>query len=171
MRKKSILLAVIIEMLGCVLWHGARAEEPFAVIGDWTLFKIVDEKKGLLCYMVSLPQKRYDNFNKRGQSFFSVITEGGGGKTSEIYLSFGHIMNKKIVSAELDIVKRKFPIFVYDDKAWAYNTVDDDNIVKNLKKSAVFSVNVEYENGKRLIDLYSLNGFEEAHEELLKTCK
>lgn len=140
--------------------------------GDWSLFKIAaDNHEKLLCYMMSIPQQRYDNFNKRGQSFFTIIVEKNSSKAAELFLSYGQILDKKIVRAELDIVKRKFPIFTFKDKGWAYNLDDDKNIIIELKKSAVFSVIVEYENRKQLIDIYSLNGFNEAYRELLKICE
>lgn len=171
MKKYNILFIFFIFLLIFLVKREVKAGEPVSIFGEWTLFKTTDNHKRLLCYMMSLPQKRYDNFNKRGQSFFNIIIQKDDNNKAEIYLSFGQIMNKKIINAELDIVKRKFPIFVYEDKAWAYNFDDDQNIIKELKKSAIFSVNVEYENNKKLIDIYSLNGFNEAYEELLKICE
>jgi hypothetical protein len=165
--KKSNILFVLIFLVGIELTF---AGGPIAVFGDWTLFKTTNRGERLFCYMVSIPQKRYDNFNKRGQSFFNVIVEKDK-SVPEVYLSFGQILNKDIISAELDIVKRKFPIFTREDKAWAYNSFDDINIIAELKKSAIFSVSIEYENGKKLIDIYSLNGFNEAYDELLKICE
>lgn len=144
---------------------------PRKVFGEWALFKTVNNKKRLLCYIVSLPQKRYDNFNKRGQSFFSIIVEKDKTTEPEIFLSYGQIWKRGIKDAELDIVKRKFPIYTYEDKAWAYNKIDDKNIVEELKKSAIFTVNINFNNNKSLIDIYSLNGFNEAYNELIKGCR
>lgn len=169
--KNTILFILFFLTVGFFYSVNSYGGEPVAVFGDWVLFKTTNNHRSLLCYMVSIPQQRYDNFSKRGQSFFNVITEKDKEDRTEIYLSFGQVLNKKIVKAELDIAKRKFPIFVYDDKAWAYNLNDDRKIIEELKKSTVFSVAVEYSNNKQLIDIYSLNGFSEAYEELLKMCK
>ena len=169
---RNNILCILIFLLFDVFYSfNSYGGEPVAIFDDWVLFKTTNNHKRLLCYMVSIPQQRYDNFNKRGQSFFNIIVEKGEKSKPEIYLSFGQILNKKIVKAELDIEKRKFPIFVYEDKAWAYNLNDDKEIIEELKKSTVFSVSVEYTNDKKLIDLYSLNGFDEAYEELLKICE
>lgn len=149
----------------------ARNGQPTHIFGDWYLFRVVNNQKRLLCYMMSLPQKRYDNFNKRGQSFFSVLVEKDKIETPEIFLSYGHIWKKGIKNAELDIVKRKFPIFTYEDKGWAYNKTDDKNIINELKKSAIFTVNINFNGDKSLIDIYSLNGFNEAYNELINNCK
>lgn len=166
-KKKNILFILFLFSF----FSNSYGGEPIAVYGDWSIFRVTDNHKRLLCYMMSMPQQRYDNFNKRGQSFFSVILEKESDKIPELFLSYGQILDKKITRAELDIVKRKFPIFTYKDKGWAYNLDDDKSIIAELKKSAVFSVIVEYENDKQLIDIYSLNGFNEAYAELLKMCE
>ncbi len=169
--RNNILFILIFLLFDLFYSFNSYGGEPVALFGDWVLFKTTNNHKKLLCYMVSIPQQRYDNFNKRGQSFFNIIVEKGEEIKPEIYLSFGQILNKKVVRAELDIAKRKFPIFIYEDKAWAYNLNDDMEIIKELKNSTLFSVTVEYINDKRLIDIYSLSGFDEAYEELLKICK
>ena len=161
---KVIILFILFFYSGSV-----RAGEPLAIFGDWTIFKNVNKDNKLLCYAVSLPQKRYDNFNKRGQSFFAVIYEKGNTEP-EIYLSYGQVWKRGVKYAELDIVKRKFPLYTYEDKAWAYNSYDDQNIIKELSKSAIFSLSVDFNGDKKLIDIYSLNGFNESVEEIKKLC-
>lgn len=142
---------------------------PKGIFGDWYVFKTVKDKEKLLCYMMSLPLKRYDNFNKRGQSFFSIIVEHDK-NNGELFLSFGQIWKKGVKSAELDIAKRKFPILTYDDKGWAYNKIDDENIIKELQRSAIFTISVDFNGNKSLIDIYSLNGFNEAYQEIINNC-
>ncbi|MBR2141375.1 MAG: hypothetical protein IJ853_03375 [Rickettsiales bacterium] len=168
MKKGFIFCILIIFLVNTKTSFGD--EVPTKVYGDWYIFRTVNNKKKLLCYMVSIPQKRYDNFNKRGQSFFSIIYEKDK-PNPEIFLSFGQIWKRGIASAKLDIVKRKFPVYTYDDKAWAYNTFDDKNIIKELSKSAIFTVNIDFNNNKSLIDIYSLNGFNEAYKEITTNCE
>lgn len=162
---------IIILFIYLFTFNNATANQPIAIFGDWVVFRTVNKNKNLLCYSVSIPQKRYDNFNKRGQSFFSIIYQKGNNDKLEVYLSHGQIWSKGIKYAELDIVKRKFPLYTYDDKAWAYNSYDDENIIKELSKSAVFSLTVDFNGDKKLIDLYSLNGFNESIEEIKKLCQ
>lgn len=169
----KIFFLIVLFMFPVFLLFDCIADnnEPKAIFGEWVLFKIVDKKKNdLLCYMMSIPKNRYDNFNKRGESFFTVLKY----RTSErpqIFLSYGQSIRKKIIASELNIEKRKFPIMTNNDKAWAYNYFDDENIIEELMKSVIFSVEVEYENNKKLIDIYSLVGFLEAYQELLKMCE
>ena len=168
--KKITYFLIFILVLYC---HKGVAgnSRPLAVFGDWVIFRTTDkEAKKLICYIMSLPSKRYDNLNKRGESFF-VVFKYAGEKESEIFLSYGQISKKEITNAEINIQKIKFPIMTHEDKGWAYNYFDDRNIIKELKKTPIFSVEVEYENGQKLIDIYSLNGFVEAYERLLKMCE
>ena len=160
---------VILFILFFSLQFEVKADPPLSIFGDWTVFRTVSKKNELLCYAVSIPQKRYDNFNKRGQSFFAIIQEKGK-EEPEIYLSYGQIWKRGVKYAELDIVKRKFPLYTYEDKAWAYNSYDDKNIIKELSKSAIFSLSVDFNGDKKLIDIYSLNGFNESLEEIIKLC-
>lgn len=169
-RKNILFIFFMMFLLFLIKTSAVKADQPIAIFGDWTIFKVINDKNKMLCYMVSIPQKRYDNFNKRGQSFFSVIIEKDK-NNAEIYLSYGQIWRKGIKDAELDIAKRKFPIYVYEDKAWAYNKIDDENIIEELKKTAVFTVNVDFNSNKSLIDIYSLNGFNEAYKEIINICK
>ena len=171
---KSILFIFILYFFILISYSNellAHNGQPTHIFGDWYLFRVVNDKQRLLCYMMSLPQKRYDNFNKRGQSFFSILVEKDKTNDPEVFLSYGHIWKKGIKSAELDIVKRKFPIFTYEDKGWAYNKLDDKSIIDELKKSAIFTVNINFNGDKSLIDIYSLNGFNEAYTELINNCK
>ncbi|MDR2760533.1 MAG: hypothetical protein LBB09_01660 [Rickettsiales bacterium] len=148
----------------------APGGEPLAIFGDWYFFKYVNSESKLICYIMSAPKSRYDNFNKRGQSFFTIIQENGL-DYQEIYLSFGINYNKNITSAELEIAKHKFPILAFEDKAWAYNKTDDGEIMSKIGGAVFFSVVVSFENGKNLMDVYSSIGFAEALEYLKKNCR
>ena len=135
--------------------HGYR--EPI----DLLLKRYPDAVYYIHCGDSELPPVYLNNYN---------AVKGNNDKL-EVYLSHGQIWSKGIKYAELDIVKRKFPLYTYDDKAWAYNSYDDENIIKELSKSAVFSLTVDFNGDKKLIDLYSLNGFNESIEEIKKLCQ
>jgi hypothetical protein len=172
MRQGRGALATCFLLLHIVLLQLAvcHADGPVALFGEWSVFRIFDKKrKEFLCFMMSIPKERYDDFNHRGESFFSVINSAKNGEV-EVYLSYGQITKSEITRAEIDIAKRKFPIFTYDDRAWAFNYFDDRNMIELFKNSVLFSVEIEYTNGKHLIDVYSLSGFSEAYQELLKIC-
>lgn len=169
----KIFLLIVLFIFPVFLPYNCNADnyEPKSIFGEWVLFKIVDKKKNdLLCYMMSIPKNRYDNFNKRGESFF-IVLKYRNSENPEIFLSYGQSIRKKIIASELNIEKRKFPIMTNNDKAWAYNYFDDKNIIEELMKSVIFSVEVEYEGNKKLIDIYSLVGFIEAYQALLKMCE
>lgn len=123
----------------------------------------------MLCYAMSIPKNRYDNFNKRGESFF-IVTKYQNSDIYEIFLSFGQNSKKKIKTAEINIEKRKFPLMTMHDKGWAYNYFDDASILEELSRSTIFSILVEFDGGKKLIDIYSLDGFNEAMREVTAMC-
>jgi hypothetical protein len=167
--KKLRLLLVLLSLVS-FLQSVSIAGEPLAVFGEWYFFKYISTEKKLLCYIMTVPKSRYDNFNKRGQSFFTIIQEKDL-NYQEVYLSFGIDYAKGIVDAEIDISKRKFPIFSFQDKAWAYNKTDDQEIINFIKKTLFFSVVVSYENNKNLMDVYSTSGFAEAFDYLVENCR
>ncbi|MDR2777510.1 MAG: hypothetical protein LBB24_01930 [Rickettsiales bacterium] len=143
---------------------------PIALFGDWSLFRSINERRQeAICFVMAIPNRRYDNLSKRGESFF-IVMKNKRDSTTEILLSHGHVTTDKIVRAEINIAKRKFPIFVHDDRAWTFSYFDDRSIVDQLGKAVLFSVEIEYENGKNLIDIYQLNGFSESYNRLLTKC-
>jgi hypothetical protein len=144
--------------------------EPIAIFGDWYFFKYVNKEYKLLCYIMSIPKSRYDNFSRRGQSFFTVIQEGES-NYHEIYSSFGIVYNRDIIGAEIEVAKHRFPLLTFRDKIWAYNKNDDKQIIEQIKKTLFFSIVVNYENNKNLMDVYSSTGFSEAIEYLSKNCR
>ena len=154
-------------MLFCLKW--AIGGEPIAVFDSWYFFKYVNAQKQLMCYIMSIPKTRYDNFENRGESFFTVIKEKDA-PDLVIYLSIGENYNKKIISADIDIVRHKFPIFTIKDKGWAYNKRDDNDIIDRIKRALFFNITVSFENEKNLLDVYSANGFAEAIDYLTKNC-
>jgi hypothetical protein len=170
MRKFQLLIAFALFAYLSVLFKTALAGEPLAIFGDWYFFKYVNKEHRLQCYIMSIPKSRYDNFNRRGQSFFTVLQERDL-DYQEVYSSHGIIYNKNIVDAEIEISKNKFPLLTFKDKAWAYNKVDDKQIIELIKKALFFSVVINYENNRNLMDVYSSSGFAEAFDYLTKNCR
>jgi hypothetical protein len=169
MGKRTFSLCFALLLLGSTLASNYEGG-PLALFGEWSLFRIFDSrKKEPICFTMTLPSRRYDNLNQRGESFFTVLKSKGPAPV-EVFLSHGHISSDEILKAEINIAGRKFPILVHEDKAWTFSAFDDRSIVEQLEKAALFSVEIEYANGKNLIDVYQLNGFSESYSRLLITC-
>ena len=164
---KKLLLFVL--FIFALVQKISMAGEPQAIFGDWYFFKYVNDEQKLLCYIISLPKSRYDNFTKRGQSFFSVVQDGDTGE-KEVYLSIGQNYNKKILSSEIEINKFKFPVLMEVDRGWTYTKKDDKEIAQEIQNALFFSVIVNYENNKNLLDIYSSTGFTEAYDYLTTHC-
>jgi hypothetical protein len=169
---RKFLLPATFALFVCLgaVFKTAVGGEPLAIFGEWYFFKYVNRKHELRCYIMSIPKSRYDNFNRRGQSFFTVIQEKDL-DYQEVYSSYGIIYSRNITGAEIEISKNKFPLLTFKDKAWAYNKVDDRQIIELIKKALFFSVIINYENNRNLMDVYSSSGFAEAFDYLTKNCK
>jgi hypothetical protein len=143
---------------------------PVAVYGEWSVFKVMDQRgQRVRCFLMGIPRERYDNLRRRGESFFLVLRNEETGK-EEIYFSFGHFSKKNVKRAEINISSHKFPMFTYQDRGWAYNTIDDVQVLQQLMGNVIFSVEVNYGDGKNLLDIYSLSGFRESRQKLASIC-
>lgn len=169
MNKKNLIFFLLIFFLNIKI---SASGKPQVIYGDWYFFKYVTDtpEKELVCYIMTIANKRYDNLNNRGESFFTIVKTKDN-PTKEIFFSIGINYNKNIKNTEIDISKYKFPIFIFKDKGWAYNKTDDLEIINKIKDSLFFSISVNYENNKNLLDVFSSVGFSEALEALETKCR
>ena len=72
---------------------------------------------------------------------------------------------------EITILKRKFPLFANDEKAWTYDKNDDIEIVKQMQNGAKMYVLGYSKGNSKAYDTYSLFGFTEAYKKMLELCK
>ena len=120
MKKLCILLFFIL------FANNLFASAPISVHKDWTLFKTkIDNKE--ICYVASLPIKKEGTYKKRGEPYVMIMREKGK-DVNEVSVSSGFLYNPD-KDIELTILKRKFPLFANDEKAWTY-----DKNVKNIFK-------------------------------------
>jgi len=144
------------------------ASVPLSVHKDWTLFKVeIDGKE--ICYVASLPIKKEGNYKKRGEPYF-IVTRAKGADYDEVSLSSGFLYDPDR-DIEVSILKRKFPMFSNEEKAWTYDRNDDVEIVKQMKNGAKMYVLGYSKAGTMANDTYSLIGFNEAYEEMVDLCK
>lgn len=143
--------------------------EPLNIFGEWVVFSTIQENN-TLCYAMTVPERTNTNYQDRGKPFFLIIKQLGDDNV-EINTSVGYIVKDKIGSIEIQINDRKFPLLNFQDKAWSYSIKDDKNILEEFQNSAVFSVYGLSHNDKYSLDVYSLNGFYEAYQEINNLCK
>ena len=144
------------------------ASSPISIHGDWTLSKVKVEKDDL-CYIASLPTEKEGTYKKRGEPYITVVRKKGA-TYDEISLSSGFIYDPE-KDIEVSILKRKFPMFSNEEKAWTYDKNDDVEMVKLMKKAAKMYVVSYAKTGVKANDTYSLIGFNEAYSKMIELCK
>ena len=144
------------------------ASTPVSIHKDWTLFKTVIDKKDV-CYIASLPIIKDGNYKKRGEPYF-LVSRTKGSDFDEVSLSSGFLFDPE-KDIEVSILKRKFPLFSVEEKAWTYDRNDDVEIVKQMKLGAKMYVVGYSKAGTMANDTYSLIGFNEAYNKMIELCK
>jgi hypothetical protein len=119
---------------------------------------------------MAIPDNYKSNIENRGEPFFTVIKEKSE-KGAELNVSVGYIINDNLGSIEVQIKNNKYPLINFRDRAWAYSVEDDSNILNDFLDSAIFTVYSKSENDRYSVDVYSLNGFNEAYKKVLQLCK
>lgn len=162
---KKILITIILFFIGTL---NLSASTPVSIHKDWTLFKIVEGGKEI-CYIASLPIKKEGTYKKRGEPYV-IVTRGKKAAYDEISLSSGFIFDPD-KDIEVSILKRKFPMFSDEEKAWTYDRNDDVEMVKQMKAGAKMYVLSYSKFGTTANDTYSLLGFNDAYEKMINLCK
>ena len=99
-----------------------------------------------------------------------MIMREKGKDVNEVSVSSGFLYNPD-KDIELTILKRKFPLFANDEKAWTYDKNDDIEIVKQMQTGAKMYVLGYSKANSKAYDTYSLFGFAEAYKKMLELCK
>ena len=155
-------------VLSVVFVANSFASSPISIHKNWTLFKTVEKGKEF-CYIASLPIDKEGNYKKRGEPYAMVMREKGA-QYDEVSISSGFIYDPD-KDVEISILKRKFPLFANDEKAWTYDRNDDVEIVKQMKLGAKMYVLSYSKTGDRANDTYSLIGFNDAYNAMISLCK
>lgn len=162
--KKFLILILFFFSINNVLF----ASTPISVHKDWTLFKVKINNKEI-CYIASLPIKKEGNYKRRGEPYV-IVTREKGADYDEVSLSSGFLYDPDR-DIEVSILKRKFPMFSNEEKAWTYDRNDDVEMVKQMKAGAKMYVLGYSKAGTMANDTYSLIGFNEAYEKMINLCK
>jgi len=160
---KRLLIFLILQMY-CFSLFANELQKSFY---DWSVFKINKNNK-TICYMAALPLKNEGNILQTAESFFLVtkIQEDA----DEISLSIGAPFGKN-ASIELSTANKKYSLFPYQVLAWANNRTDDIDIIKDLQQQADFKITAILEDGKNIVQTYSLIGFVDGYNFLKTTCR
>ena len=133
---------------------------------NWNLFTTEYQDKKI-CYLVSLPVERRGNYYHRGEPY--ILITNIDNNSEEVSISSGYFY-KKNSEVELSFGLEKIGLFTYDDLAWAYNSVEDIEIIKQMRKSqSVVVSGIKYDESYSQ-DTYSLIGFTKAYYKMKEVC-
>ncbi len=134
---------------------------------DWTLFK-TSRKGRQVCYIASTPIIRTQDHLLRGEPYFLVTNIPND--ADEITTSSGFIY-KATSDVEISFGSKKFYLFPYMAVAWADNSNDDIDIIKEMQKSDEMTISGLTRDNITFQDTYSLIGFSKAYFRLKEECK
>ena len=145
----------------------ANAADLQAKFQDWSVFKSNRGDK-VVCYAVSLPIRKEDNFLHRGEPYLLVTNLAND--SDEISVSSGFIY-KQTSDFQMSFGSKKFYLFPYMAIAWASDNNDDLDIIKEMQKSEEVTIVGTGRDNKISNDTYSLIGFAQAYAKLKEICK
>lgn len=147
--------------------NSANAKDLQAKFWDWSVFKSGRGDK-TVCYIVSLPIKRGGNFLHRGEPYLLVTNLVND--SDEVSVSSGFIY-KQTSDIQMSFGSKKFYLFPYMAIAWASDSNDDIDIIKEMQKSEEVTIVGTTRDNKISNDTYSLIGFAQAYAKLKDICK
>ena len=145
----------------------ANAKDLQATFKDWNVFKS-DRGDSVVCYLVSIPIREEGNFLHRGEPYLMVTNLVND--SDEVSVSSGFIY-KQTSDIEMSFGSKKFYLFPYMALAWAHDSNDDIDIIKEMQKSEEVTITGTTRDNKTSSDTYSLIGFSKAYAKLKEVCK
>lgn len=147
--------------------EAAGAQQLYQTSGDWRVFTY-GNGKDKQCYVASVPVKKTGNYSARGEPFVMVTHRGAAG--DEVSVSSGYPY-KAGSKTSLTIDSRRYNLFTKDDRAWAYDAKQDQNLVAAMMKGSQMVVKGTSQKGTYSSDSYSLTGFTVAVQKMKALCQ
>jgi hypothetical protein len=145
------------------------ALKPVSTFKTWNVYQTTNKAGKDICYVFSIPIEKRGNFKKRGEPYYMVMRTRGS-EFDEIVVSGGSLFDEK-KDADITILKRRFPLLVEEERGVTYDRNDDVEIVKQMGIGAKAYVTSFFQNGTYAVDTYSLLGFTQAHDEIIRLCR
>ncbi|GMO63293.1 MAG: hypothetical protein Ta2D_10100 [Rickettsiales bacterium] len=152
-----------------LLMSNVFALDPLYTYDSWNVYQSVVDNKDI-CYIMALPIEKRGNYKKRGEPYI-IVSRVKGSNFMEVVVS-GSFLNDEKKPGDVMILKRKFPLYVRNEKAFTVDRNDDVEIIRlmNLREAKRVYVRNFFNNGSFAVDVYSTNGFVLAYQKLLEIC-
>jgi invasion protein IalB len=149
--------------------HSGAKRQFLGSFQNWDAFT---ERRGhneKVCYIISVPKKKLPKNVRRGEVYVMVTHWPAAKIKNQVSVILGYPARKgSTVSFSVD--KQQFKMFIDDDRAWAWNTRQDNRMTAAMKKGARFVVKGLSSRGTKTTDSYSLSGFTAAYNAITKAC-
>ena len=136
---------------------------------DWDAFT---ERRGhneKVCYIISVPKEKLPKKTHRGEVYVMVTHWPAAKIKSQVSVILGYPA-KKGSTVSFSVDKHAFEMFIDGDRAWAWDTRQDNMMTATMKNGTRFVVKAISARGTKTTDSYSLSGFTAAYNAITKAC-
>jgi hypothetical protein len=156
-----------------------------ASFGDWGVYQS-QATKGRVCYTLAQPKDRAPAELKRDPAYAFISDRPGEGVRNEVSFIMGFdVANPPDESPDSDKGKKKppvlkgatatvgdqsFDLLAKASNLWVKNAAREGQLVDEMRKGAKLEVKAMSKKGNLTTDTYSLAGFSQALERVLKEC-
>jgi invasion protein IalB len=136
--------------------------------GDWGAF-LAQSGKEKTCYALASPKDRLPAGLQRDPAYVFISNRPSENVRNEISIIMGFQM-KDGAAARADVGTTGFDLIAKGPNAWVKNPAEEAQFIDVMKKSAKLVVKAPSIKGHMTTDTYSLAGFSQALERVLKEC-
>jgi hypothetical protein len=162
-----------------------------ASFGDWGVYQS-QANKGRVCYTLAQPKDRQPADLKRDPAYAFISDRPGEGVRNEVSFIMGFEVanppdensddsgdkdkNKKkkpvvIKGATATVGDQSFDLLAKTTNLWVKNAAKEGQLVDEMRKGVKLEVRATSKKGNMTTDTYSLAGFSQAIERVLKDCQ
>ena len=137
--------------------------------GNWDA--LTEKQKGkLVCSIGSEPIKKTGKYKKRDQTYI-LVTHRPNSKSFNVISVLAGYTFRKNSEASIKIGKKETKLFTDAGHAFAYDSKDDNDLVKSMIKGTTMIFKGISSRGTKTTDTYSLSGFSAAYKAINSACK
>jgi hypothetical protein len=148
----------------------AKGAQPvlLANYGDWGAF-LAQTGKDKTCYALASPKDRLPAGLQRDPAYVFISNRPAENVRNEISIIMGFPM-KDGSAGRAEVGSAGFELVAKGPNAWVKNPAEEAQFIDVMKKSAKLVIKASSIKGNATTDSYSLTGFSQALERVLKEC-
>lgn len=168
MRGMAIIFWIVIAVSVGAPDVDAASVNRLGTYGDWSLVGDAPEQPKL-CFLTAAPRSSAPEGLNREPGRIYVSAWPKDGIRSELSLLLGFTV-RKTEAVTLSISGASFTLFSKDRRAFIEDPTQELKLLEAMKKGSKLSISATSERGTAITDIYSLQGFGQAFQELAERC-